>query len=318
MVAAMIENMNDPHVKRYERWTPPDLARPLVDPTSEWIDVPGGTTLHVHRHPAAAEPTATVVVLHGGGGHGRMLAPIGVLAQHLGAEALAPDLPGYGHTVVSDRRAVRYEDWVVAVAQLATQVSVPRRPLVLVGASMGGRLALDVAHRLGPGVVDAVVATCLLDPRRPDAAAVVAKHELFVRFGLPLLRAGRRLTDRRLVPIRWLAPIDAIANNPELAHTCATDPLGAGVSVPLGFLRSWLEHDPGYEPRTFQACPVVLAHPGDDRWTPLDVSRSFLDEMAVPTELVVLEGCGHFPVEPGSVPGFRTALEHALEPVASS
>jgi alpha-beta hydrolase superfamily lysophospholipase len=317
-LVAIIRNMNDPHVERYRPWMPAEFTSPLVDPASDWFDLPGGTTLHVHRHPAPDEPTATIVILHGGGGHGRMLAPLGVLAQHLGAEALAPDLPGYGHTVVPDRRAVRYEDWVVAVAQLATQVAVPGRPLVLVGASMGGRLALDVAHRLGPGVVQTVVATCLLDPRRTDTAAVVAKHELLVRFGLPLLQAFRRLIDRRLLPIRWLAPIDAIANDPELAHTCATDPLGAGVSVPLGFLRSWLDHNPGYEPATFQACPVVLAHPGDDRWTPLDVSRSFLDEMTVPTELVLLEGCGHFPVEPGAGPGFRTALEQALRTAASA
>lgn len=295
---------------------PADFAVPLIEPVSEWVELPGGTTLHVHRHPAPVEPTATVVVLHGGGGHGRMLAPLGVLAQHLGAQALAPDLPGYGHTVVRDRRGVRYQDWVDAVTHLATQVAEPGRPLLLVGASMGGRLALDVAHRLGPGLVRAAVATCLLDPRRPDAAAVVAKHKHLVRYGLPILKASRWLTDRRLVPIRWLAPIDEIANDPELAHTCATDPLGAGVSVPLGFLRSWLDHDPGYEPATFKACPVVLAHPGDDRWTPLDVSRSFLDEMTVPTKLVLLEGCGHFPVEPGAVPGFRRALEHALAPVA--
>lgn len=291
---------------------PNGRADALVEPVSEWVPVAGGTTLHVHRHPAPAEPTATVMVLHGGGGHGRMLASLGVLAQQLGAEAVAPDLPGYGHTVVPDRRAVRYEDWVRAVTQLASQIAVPGRPLVMLGASMGGRLALDAAHRLGTGATAAVVATCLLDPRRHDAAAVVAKHELLVRLGLPLLRAGRRVTDRRLVPIRWLAPIDHIANDPDLAHTCATDPLGAGVSVPLGFLRSWLEFDPGYEPAAFRACPVVLAHPDDDRWTPLEVSRSFLDEMTVPTELVLLEGCGHFPVEPGAMPGFRTALEHAL------
>ncbi len=258
-----------------------------------------------------------MVVLHGGGGHGRMLAPLGVLAQRLGAEALAPDLPGYGHTVVADRRAVRYDDWVNDVAHLTTRSAVPGRPLLLLGASIGGRLALDVAHRLGPDIVQAVVATCLLDPRRPDAAAVVAKHETLVRVGLPLLRASRRLMDRRLVPIRWLAPIQAIANDPELAHTCATDPLGAGVSIPLGFLRSWLEYDPGYTPATFRACPVVLAHPEDDRWTPLEVSRSFLDEMRVPTELVLLVGCGHFPVEPGAMPGFHTALERALRHVTS-
>ncbi|MGJ7440529.1 alpha/beta hydrolase [Aquipuribacter sp. MA13-6] len=307
--------MSDPHVSRYRPWLPSGLPDPLVEPVSEWVDQPGGTTLHVHRHPAAADPTATVVILHGGGGHGRMLAPIGVLAQHLGAEALAPDLPGYGHTVVVDRRAVRYGDWVAAVADLVGQVAVRGRPLVLVGASMGGRLALDVAHRLGPGVVQSAVVTCLLDPRRPEVAAVVARHELVVRLGLPLLRTFRRLTDRRLVPIRWLAPVGAIANDPRLARTCATDPLGAGVSVPLGFLRSWLQHDPGYEPATFRACPVVLAHPGDDRWTPLEVSRAFLAEMSVPTELVMLPGCGHFPVEPGFVPGFRAALDHALSPV---
>lgn len=306
-------NMNDPHVLRYARWTPPELAHPLVEPVSEWLPLSSGSTLHLHRHPAPGDPVATVVVLHGGGGHGRMLSPVGVLAQHAGTEALAPDLPGYGHTVVPDRRDVRYPDWVDAVVELVDQLVPPDRELILAGASMGGRLALDVAHRLDPGRVRGVVATCLLDPRRPDARAVIARHELLVRAGLPVLEATRTLTDRRMVPIRWLAPMEDIANDPDLARTCAGDPLGGGTSVPLGFLRSWLDHDPGYEPATFGACPVVLAHPGDDRWTPLGVSQSFLDELHVPTHLVILESCGHFPVEPGVVDGLRTALRHLLQ-----
>lgn len=304
--------MNDPHIERYRRWSPAGLTDPLVPSVSGWVPVPGGTTLHVHRHPAVAEPAATVVVLHGGGGHGRMLAAAGVLAQQLGAEAVAPDLPGYGHTVVPDRRAVRYGDWVEAVASLVEAERRPGTPVILLGASMGGRLALDVAHVLGPGAVGAVVATCLLDPRRPDAKAVVARHESLLRFGLPVMRATARVADRRLVPIRWLAPIGRISNDPVLSRTCATDPLGAGTSVPLGFLRSWLDHDPGYEPADFAACPVVLAHPGDDRWTPLLVSESFFAELGVPKALVLLEGCGHFPVEAGAAEGLREALEAAL------
>jgi alpha-beta hydrolase superfamily lysophospholipase len=304
--------MNDPHVSRYQPWIPDELREPLAPPVSDWVPLDGGTTLHVHRHPAADDPTATVVLLHGGGGHARMLAPFGVLAQQLGAEAVAPDLPLYGHTVVSDRRAVRYPDWVDAVVQLVQRLHVADRPLVLVGASMGGRLTLDVAHRLGAGRVSAVVATCLLDPRRPDVRAVVARHPLLVSAGLPVLRATASICDRRLVPVRWLTPIEHIANDPALSRACATDPLGAGTTVPLGFLRSWLEHDPGYEPQTFTACPVVLAHPGEDRWTPLEVSRAYLDDMTVPPELVMLEGCGHFPVEPGVVPGLRAALDAAF------
>lgn len=303
--------MDDPHVLRYLPWIPDELATPLVDPLSEWLPLSGGTTLHLHRHPAPDEAVATVVALHGAGGHGRMLSSIGVLAQQLGAESVAPDLPGYGHTVVEDPAGVRYEDWVDAVAALVDRRPA-ERPVVLVGASMGGRLALDVAHRLGPGRVRCVVATCLLDPRRPDVRAVVARHELVVRAGMPVLRSLGPLLDRRMVPIRWLAPIERIANDPGLARVCATDPLGAGASMPLGFWTSWLDHDPGYVPASFDACPVVLAHPGDDRWTPMSVSSSFLDEMTVPTELVVLEGCGHFPVEPGTVAGMRAALTRAL------
>lgn len=304
--------MNDPHVLRYVPWFPSELREGLVDPVSEWVPIAGGTTLHVFRHPATSEPIGTVVLLHGGGGHGRMLSAVGVLAQQVGAEALAPDLPLYGHTVVPDRSDVRYRAWVEAGVELVERVRVPGRPIVLFGASMGGRLALDVAHQLGAGGVDAVVATCLLDPRRADVRQVVARHPLVLSTGMPLMRAGARLTDRIVIPMRWIAPMEKIANDPDLARACATDPLGAGTSVPLGFLRSWLEHDPGYEPGTFDACPVVLAHPGEDRWTPVEVSRSFLEEMAVPTEMVLLEGCGHFPVEPGAVPGAQAALQAAL------
>jgi len=45
---------------------------------------------------------------------------------------------------------------------------------------------------------------------------------------------------------------------------------------------------------------------------PLAVSRSFLDELTVPSRLIVLDGCGHFPVEPGAVAGLCAAVEHLL------
>jgi pimeloyl-ACP methyl ester carboxylesterase len=40
-----------------------------------------------------------------------------------------------------------------------------------------------------------------------------------------------------------------------------------------------------------------MAHPADDHWTPVSISRPFFDRIASPKSLVLLEGCGHFPVE---------------------
>lgn len=309
----------DPHVARYLRFMPGQMRAPLMPPVSTWAELPGGTTLHLHRHPAPqATPRATVVVLHGGGGHGRMLAAIGVAAQHLGCAAVAPDLPGYGHTVVSDPGEVTYQSWIDAAVAVVAAEAEAGAPVILVGASIGGRLAVDVAE-VGDGAVAEVLATCLLDPRLVEHRRAATRFRWLADLGGPALRLTPRALDRVAVPIRWVAPIDAIANDPELAHTCATDPLGAGGRIPLGFLRSWLGHEPSYgEPEHFTACPVTLIHPGADRWTPLELSRSWFDRLSVDRRLVVLEGCGHFPVEqPGTtqmVDALAEAVERAAEP----
>src|ERR1700723_896030 len=56
-----------------------------------------GLAVHLDRYELPGAPL-TIVGLHGGGGYGRLMAPIGVLARRLGFEAVLPDLPGYGLT----------------------------------------------------------------------------------------------------------------------------------------------------------------------------------------------------------------------------
>lgn len=292
----------DPHVARYLPFMPAAMRTPLVPPESTWAELPDGTTLHLHRHAAPqASPRATVVVLHGGGGHARMLAAIGVAAQHLGCAAVAPDLPGYGHTVVGGVGGVTYQAWIDAAAAVVAAEASAGAPIILVGASIGGRLAVDVADASG-GAVAEVLATCLLDPRLAEHRRAATRFRALADLGGPVLRCTPRALDRVGVPISWIAPIRAIANDPGLAAACATDPLGAGGRIPLGFLRSWLDHQPSYgEPEWFSACPVTLMHPGEDRWTPLELSRSWFERLGVDRRLVVLDGCGHFPVEePGT------------------
>jgi alpha-beta hydrolase superfamily lysophospholipase len=44
-----------------------------------------------------------------------------------------------------------------------------------------------------------------------------------------------------------------------------------------------------------------LVHPGADHWTPVELSRTFLDRIAAPKRLVILANAGHYPVEePGT------------------
>ena len=50
----------------------------------------------------------------------------------------------------------------------------------------------------------------------------------------------------------------------------------------------------------------LLAHPAADPWTTVEASRPFFDRIKGPKELVMLENCGHLPVE---VPGFSRLEE---------
>lgn len=65
---------------------------------------------------------------------------------------------------------------------------------------------------------------------------------------------------------------------------------------------------PAVEPEDFTACPVLLAHPGADRWTPVELSTPFFDRLGGDKRLVVLEGCGHMPVEEPGLRQFAEAL----------
>jgi alpha-beta hydrolase superfamily lysophospholipase len=134
-------------------------------------------------------------------------------------------------------------------------------------------------------------------------------------YGAPLMRRTERLVGRIRVPIRWVADVANMSSNRELATLCATDPRGGGVRVPLGFLSSYFsfEHT---APEAFRTTPVLLTHPADDRWTPPELSLQFLRRINAPTEFVMLDGCGHFPVEEPGLTQFHDAVATLLHSVA--
>ena len=259
-------------------------------PREQWWDW-RGHRVHLDRH-GPAEAPARLLVLHGGGGNGRVVGSAAVAAARAGYAAVCPDLPGYGLTRVPDRAGVRYGDWLDCARDLLRSEA-ERGPVVVAGFSLGGLLAYDAVATVGAA---GLVASALLDPRDPVVRRCVARRPLggLAAAALPRLRN----LDRLRVPVRWVAPVERIATDARLARLVTSDPTAGGAAMPLGWFRTFLGSAPGVEPEDFDRCPVVLAHPAADRWTPVEASLRFLHRIpARHRRVVLLEGAGHLPVE---------------------
>ena len=295
--------------RRYQPYLPARLR--LTDsglPREQWWDWEG-LEVHLDRYedPGAA---LTVIGLHGGGGYGRLMAPMGVVARRLGFAAVLPDMPGYGLTTVP-RKRFTYETWVACARDLAVvENERSGRPVIALGGSMGGMLAWHAAAAGAP--LAGIAATTLIDPHDPTVLAALGRTRWAGPLGSRLLRALPALTDPLPVPMALAANMRAIANDPAVAAIVRRDSLGGGRVVPARFLRTWMQYTPEREPETFQL-PVLLAHPADDRWTPTELSERFFTRLAGPKRLITLERCGHFPLEE---PGL-TQLEAEFRDFAS-
>jgi hypothetical protein len=85
------------------------------------------------------------------------------------------------------------------------------------------------------------------------------------------------------IPMHLAINMRSVSNDPKLSKVIATDPRSGGSAMPAGFLRTFLSSEP-----LLDVCPVLLTHPGDDRWTDIAISRPFFDRLKVPKQLVTL------------------------------
>jgi alpha-beta hydrolase superfamily lysophospholipase len=296
----------------YAAFLPAEYTSDMVEPTTSWWSW-RDISVHIARAPVPAAAVRAMVI-HGGGGYSGALWPAAAAAVGEGVEVLAPDLPLYGDTNVHDPAAVRYADWVDLLCDLVrAERAADPRPLILFGASMGGMLAYEVAARTR--TVDAVIATCLLDMADLNARAAATRFAWMGRPAPALLRALDPVAGRVRLPIRWLADMSHMSGNRQLSRLCALDPRGGGVSVPLGFLSSWMNY-PHTRPEAYAAAPVTLVAPAADLWTPPELSVKFLQRVSAPTATVMLENCGHFPIEEPGLRQLRDTLLAVLTEVA--
>jgi alpha-beta hydrolase superfamily lysophospholipase len=299
--------------ERYQAFFPEAMrCTPDTTPEEEWWSW-NGLDVHLDRL-AVPESKIKVIVLHGAGAYGRVMAPAAVLARKHGWETVAPDLPGYGLTRVPSRRFV-YSLWIDCVVDLiSAELARDGRPVVLFGVSLGGLLAYQAAARSRR--VAGLVATTLADTREAEVRRGFARTELLGSAGLWLLDNLRLLTDGVPMPMRYMSRMNRISNKPELSALCERDRLGGGNWVPARFLRTLMQSAPDIEPEDFRVCPVLLTHPGVDHMTDISHSRRFFDRLAARKRMVVLEGASHMPTEqPGVAQMERAVVEfmRALE-----
>ena len=297
-----------PISRRYQQFFP-ELLRctPASTPREEWWSW-RGLDVHLDRM-APAESPLKVIVLHGAGAYGRVMAPAAVLAQRYGFETVAPDLPGYGLTRVSWGQ-LDYPLWIRCVSDLIdAELARDSRPVVLFGVSLGGLLAYQAAARSRR--VAGLIATTLADPRERAVRQGFARHPLLGTAGLATLNALSWATDRLPLPMALMSRMDGISNDPALSALVKSDAMGGGNWVPAQFLRTLMTTPPDIEPEAFDLCPVLLAHPGDDRMTDIALSRRFFERLparAHKKTMVVLDGASHMPTEVAGLAQLEAAV----------
>lgn len=270
---------------------------PQDEPFEEWWDW-RGHRLHLDRfyNPAA---TARIILFHGVGTNGRQMSTIlGAPLFREGFETVSIDMPGYGMTQVGRGSPFEYGDWVQAASDfIDEELARDKRPIVLFGLSAGGMLAYHVAALSRK--VWGVAGMTFLDQRVQQVADETARNKIVSRLGLPLVKLASRVGLGGLrIPMRVASKMRALVNNRDCLQACYSDRTSAGAWVSQRFLSSYATYRPAMEPETFDVCPILLTQPAEDRWTPLHLSKLFLNRVRrQPVQIVLLDGAGHYPIE---------------------
>lgn len=274
-----------------QRLPPPYQSDHTTMPEEIYISLSNGNRIHLDVYlPQNAK--ATIILLHGVGGNGRLLSFLAIPLYKCGYEVICPDLPLYGCSEYSG--TVTYPTWVKDASEMTGYYVRRGRPTFLFGLSAGGMLAYQVACK-NPAV-RGVLATCILDQRVREITEKTSSHPYLVKLALPAVSYMRKWLPDLKIPMKWVANMKAIVNHNNLARLLMADKKSAGASISLAFLYTMLHPELDIEPAEFFT-PFILLHPEQDRWTDVSLSRVFYDKLGSEKELHMLKGAGHFPIE---------------------
>jgi fermentation-respiration switch protein FrsA (DUF1100 family) len=201
---------------------------PSVEHADVSIDTEDGARLHGWWVPAAGEPRAHVLFLHGNAGNIGDRVPHVELLAGAGLDVLAFDYRGYGNSSGRPSERGTYLDARAALAELRRRPGVDPDRVVYVGESLGGAVALELAlHAQPAALVLQSTFTSIRDMARlhypvvPRAAVPDAYPSLRLVAGLraPLLCLHG---DRdEIVPLAYGEALFEAAPEPKRLHVLA-------------------------------------------------------------------------------------------------
>jgi len=283
-----------------------DITFP-IEPRESWQTILGHSIRCDHWEPTD-RAKGTVILVHGGGGNGRVLAPAAVPSLRAGWRVIAPDLPGYGLSIPAKEYRGDYAEWPRIVAKIADQAL---GPVVLLGMSLGGLtsvFAAQLAER-----VDGVIATTLVDPSDPDTFDRVARWPWLGRLARKAIQWLPDVMDRVPMPLALATPLRAMTSSKRLQDYFVRDSMLGGNWVHGRFFRSIHQHR--LETESLD-CPLLLIHPGADEWTPTALSLPVFGRIQTDKALTELSNGTHLPLERPAFDEFGAGIVEFLERTA--
>jgi alpha-beta hydrolase superfamily lysophospholipase len=242
---------------------------------SVWPGAPGAPTV-VFLPGTMTHPLFYSEFLEGLGRRG--LSVVGVHYQGHGHSPRVGSRLGWANLVANATDAV---DWA------ATHLG---GPVVLLGSSQGGILAMAVAARTRQLAL--VVAHNVLDPSLPESLTISRLPRWLMGAYRPLLaglRLAGRVAPRLPVPFWAYLDLDRVCGQPETRRRFLTDRLGLR-AYPLGFLAELFSADLSGMADGSIGCPVLVVAATGDRLFPLAYTRRVFDRIVAPAkELLVFE-----------------------------
>lgn len=288
-------NETEVYWKQYQGFFPVELR--INDnnlPIEEWWDW-NDCQIHLDRMPST-KSKVKVIMIHGAGGNGRLLAPYARMLQSNGYEIVSPDLPPYGLSSAKPIKSFVYQQWIRIITDLIErEIARDGKPIVLLGASIGGMLAYHTACMSKK--VKGLIVTTFVDTGNPKVRDQIAQNKVMSRLGKFTMDTFPYLLDSFRISVSMVSRMNLISNNSELTQLIIKDPLAAGTKISFRFLRTFLNMKPMVEPEDFDYCPILLIHPEIDPMTPFNLSEPFYYRLNCKKRCVILEGAGHFPIE---------------------